>query len=243
VPDTGRSGREADLAGRAGPAVSGHAVRRGQTVPEAWRAAMCASGKAPQDDRTRRAASRACAVWRASTSPAGTGRAMRFFRWASVRSGLSPIDPYQSTADVPVAIRSRPLRQRVSTSGWRVGVQGGRRRGDDGTVGQPVHQPSAARRAARSCGLTLRQDMTRIVLPVALRVALPSRIGRTPGGDEGFGAGPVAGADRAVAPGADPWHAPAGSDVPACWWWATLFPEEFPDCPPGPADQDKVARE
>lgn len=37
--------------------------------------------------------------------------------------------------------------------------------------------PAVTRRAARSLGLTWRQDMTHIVFPMALRVALPSWIG------------------------------------------------------------------
>jgi polar amino acid transport system permease protein len=41
--------------------------------------------------------------------------------------------------------------------------------------------PSVTRRAARSLGMTWRQDMTNIVFPMALRVALPSWIGLTLG--------------------------------------------------------------
>jgi polar amino acid transport system permease protein len=41
--------------------------------------------------------------------------------------------------------------------------------------------PQATRRAARSLGLTWRQDMTSIVFPMGLRVALPSWIGLTLG--------------------------------------------------------------
>ena len=41
--------------------------------------------------------------------------------------------------------------------------------------------PAVTRRAARSLGLTWRQDMTHIVFPMALRVALPSWIGLTLG--------------------------------------------------------------
>jgi len=41
--------------------------------------------------------------------------------------------------------------------------------------------PSTTRRAARSLGLTYRQDLIAIVFPLALRVALPSWIGLTLG--------------------------------------------------------------
>jgi polar amino acid transport system permease protein len=41
--------------------------------------------------------------------------------------------------------------------------------------------PATTRRAARSLGLTYRQDLTEIVFPIALRVALPSWIGLTLG--------------------------------------------------------------
>lgn len=41
--------------------------------------------------------------------------------------------------------------------------------------------PAVTRRAARSLGLTWGQDMTQIVFPIALRVALPSWIGLTLG--------------------------------------------------------------
>jgi len=41
--------------------------------------------------------------------------------------------------------------------------------------------PATTRRAARSLGLTYRQDLTHIVFPLALRVALPSWIGLTLG--------------------------------------------------------------
>lgn len=41
--------------------------------------------------------------------------------------------------------------------------------------------PATTRRAARSLGLTWRQDMTNIVFPMGLRVALPSWIGLTLG--------------------------------------------------------------
>ncbi len=41
--------------------------------------------------------------------------------------------------------------------------------------------PAVTRRAARSLGLTWRQDMTQVVFPMALRVALPSWIGLTLG--------------------------------------------------------------
>ena len=41
--------------------------------------------------------------------------------------------------------------------------------------------PATTRRAARSLGLTWRQDMTHVVFPMALRVALPSWIGLTLG--------------------------------------------------------------
>ncbi|WP_421698400.1 amino acid ABC transporter permease [Ancylobacter sp.] len=41
--------------------------------------------------------------------------------------------------------------------------------------------PTTTRRAARSLGLTWRQDLTEIVFPIALRVALPSWIGLTLG--------------------------------------------------------------
>jgi polar amino acid transport system permease protein len=41
--------------------------------------------------------------------------------------------------------------------------------------------PATTRRAARSLGMTWRQDLTEIVFPIALRVALPSWIGLTLG--------------------------------------------------------------
>lgn len=41
--------------------------------------------------------------------------------------------------------------------------------------------PTVTRRAARSLGLSYRQDLTEIVFPIALRVALPSWIGLTLG--------------------------------------------------------------
>lgn len=41
--------------------------------------------------------------------------------------------------------------------------------------------PTTTRRAARSLGLSYRQDLTEIVFPIALRVALPSWIGLTLG--------------------------------------------------------------
>jgi len=41
--------------------------------------------------------------------------------------------------------------------------------------------PSTTRRAARSLGMTYTQDLTNIVFPMALRVALPSWIGLTLG--------------------------------------------------------------
>ncbi|CAA0085860.1 L-cystine transport system permease protein YecS [Starkeya nomas] len=41
--------------------------------------------------------------------------------------------------------------------------------------------PATTRRAARSLGLSYRQDLTEIVFPIALRVALPSWIGLTLG--------------------------------------------------------------